>query len=50
MDETYQFTSQVFFYRITSTISQMGDIIISLFKRLSKLKDTGKIILVMGVC
>ena len=45
MDETYQFTKQVFFLiLITSTISQMGDIIISLFKRLSKLKDTGKII------
>ena len=27
-----------------STISQLGDIIISYFKRLSKIKDTGKII------
>jgi phosphatidate cytidylyltransferase len=27
-----------------STISQIGDIIISYFKRLSKIKDTGKII------
>ena len=29
---------------IISTVSQVGDIIISYFKRLSKLKDTGKII------
>ena len=29
---------------VISTISQIGDIIISYFKRLSKLKDTGKII------
>ena len=29
---------------IISTISQIGDIIISYFKRLSKIKDTGKII------
>ena len=29
---------------IISTISQIGDIIISFFKRLSKIKDTGKII------
>ena len=31
-------------YIIISTISQLGDIIISYFKRLSKIKDTGKII------
>lgn len=31
----------IFFY---STISQIGDIIISYFKRLSKIKDTGKIL------
>jgi len=29
---------------IISTVSQVGDIIVSYFKRLSKLKDTGKII------
>ena len=29
---------------LISTISQLGDIIISFFKRLSKIKDTGKII------
>ena len=29
---------------IISTISQIGDIIISYFKRLSKIKDTGRII------
>ena len=32
------------FVFIISTISQLGDIIISYFKRLSKIKDTGKII------
>jgi len=32
------------FVIIISTISQLGDIIISYFKRLSKIKDTGKII------
>tara|TARA_Y100001954_G_scaffold212043_1_gene239473 strand:+ start:181 stop:699 length:519 start_codon:yes stop_codon:yes gene_type:complete len=45
MNESYQFTKQLFFLTlITSTVSQIGDIIISFFKRLSKLKDTGKII------
>ena len=29
---------------LISTVSQVGDIIISYFKRLSKIKDTGKII------
>ena len=32
------------FILLISTVSQLGDIIISLFKRLSKIKDTGKII------
>ena len=32
------------FIFLVSTISQIGDIIISYFKRLSKIKDTGKII------
>ena len=36
---------QIFiFVLLISTVSQIGDIIISYFKRLSKLKDTGKII------
>ncbi len=29
---------------LISTVSQLGDIIISYFKRLSKIKDTGKLI------
>ena len=32
------------FILLTSTVSQLGDITISYFKRLSKIKDTGKII------
>ena len=45
MNETYQFTKQLFFLiLLASTVSQVGDIFISFFKRLSKLKDTGKII------
>jgi phosphatidate cytidylyltransferase len=32
------------FVFLISTISQIGDIVISYFKRLSKIKDTGKII------
>ncbi len=32
------------FILLISTVSQLGDIIISFFKRLSKIKDTGKII------
>ena len=39
------FNSNVFiFVLLISTISQIGDIIISYFKRLSKIKDTGRII------
>jgi phosphatidate cytidylyltransferase len=34
----------IIFILIISTISQLGDIMISYFKRLSKVKDTGKII------
>tara|TARA_Y100000768_G_C23721722_1_gene560623 strand:+ start:156 stop:674 length:519 start_codon:yes stop_codon:yes gene_type:complete len=34
----------IIFIVLISTISQIGDIIISYFKRLSKIKDTGKII------
>ena len=40
-----ELTRQIFiFVLLISTVSQIGDIIISYFKRLSKLKDTGKII------
>ena len=40
-----ELTSDVFiFVLLVSTFSQLGDIIISFFKRLSKIKDTGKII------
>ena len=34
----------LFFVFIISSISQLGDILVSYFKRLSKIKDTGKII------
>ena len=34
----------IIFILIVSTVSQLGDIIISYFKRLSKIKDTGNII------
>ena len=41
----YEFSlNQVIFIFIISTVSQIGDILISLFKRLSNVKDTGKII------
>ncbi len=36
--------SSIFFVFIVSTISQIGDIIISYFKRLANIKDTGKIL------
>ena len=35
---------EFFWVLIISTVSQVGDIIISYFKRLSKIKDTGKLI------
>ena len=34
----------IFFIFLISTVSQIGDIVISYFKRLSNIKDTGKII------
>ena len=41
----YRFTEETFiFVIVVSLISQIGDIIISYFKRLSKIKDTGNII------
>ncbi len=36
--------NNLIFILIVSTVSQMGDILISYFKRVSKIKDTGKII------
>ena len=40
-----EMTSNIFLLiLLISTVSQLGDIIISYFKRLSKIKDTGKII------
>ena len=44
-DEKTKWLPIVYFHIILiSTISQIGDIVISYFKRLSKIKDTGKII------
>ena len=41
----YNFNLQIFIFTIfVSTVSQLGDIIISYFKRVSKIKDTGNII------
>ena len=41
----YEINSNAFiFILLISTISQLGDITISYFKRLSKIKDTGKIL------
>ena len=41
----YNFTEETFiFVLVVSSVSQMGDIIISYFKRLFKVKDTGNII------
>ena len=44
-DTNLQWNSEIFIYIIfVSTISQIGDLIVSYFKRLSNIKDTGKII------
>jgi len=43
--KSVEITFDIFvFILLVSTISQIGDIIISYFKRISKIKDTGKII------
>ena len=44
LQETELIPEIFFFILLISTTSQSGDIIISYFKRLSKIKDTGKII------
>ncbi|MDB4154674.1 phosphatidate cytidylyltransferase [Candidatus Pelagibacter sp.] len=43
--ETFEFTKEMFlFILLVSLVSQIGDLIISYFKRKSKIKDTGSII------
>ena len=45
LQNSHQFSLKIFFFSISvSAVSQLGDIIISYFKRISKIKDTGKII------
>ncbi|WP_435148240.1 phosphatidate cytidylyltransferase [Candidatus Pelagibacter bacterium nBUS_32] len=45
VDSSIDFSKEIFIFVIlVSTVSQLGDIIISYFKRKSKIKDTGKII------
>ena len=43
IDKNYQLNALIFIFLISS-VSQLGDILISYFKRLSNIKDTGKII------
>ncbi len=43
-NETLKVFNLFIFIILVSTISQFGDIIVSIFKRISKIKDTGKII------
>ena len=44
-DRSFNFgRDEFFFVLIISTVSQIGDIVISYFKRSSKIKDTGKLI------
>lgn len=43
--EIYEFNLKIFFFiLIISSVSQIGDITVSYFKRLSKIKDTGNLI------
>ena len=44
IDENLLVFNLFIFVILVSTISQIGDIIVSIFKRISKIKDTGKII------
>ena len=45
LDRSIEFSKEVFiFVVLISTVSQLGDILISYFKRKSKIKDTGKMI------
>ena len=45
LKNSYNFTLEIMVFSILiSVVSQLGDILISYFKRISKIKDTGKII------